>query len=207
MSDFTLPPRSTVIVGMTGSGKSTFALRALINILCACRFIFDDLGQASARLGIPHASTSHELEAALATRWVCFNPHKMFPGQLDQAFRFFCNWALAKSRLGPGHKILLVDEVWRFQSPHGIPQELAAVAQMGRAEDLELMTCTQLPHKLHASIIGGATEAVFFRLQESNALDKVTELDGQPETIKNLIPGRFVSVNRMNGWTLPGRVF
>jgi len=29
----------------------------------------------------------------------------------------------------------------------GIPKELAALAQMGRAENLELVTATQLPHK------------------------------------------------------------
>ena len=77
MSDYTLPPCSTLVVGMTGSGKTTFALRYLLNVSAACRFVFDDLGQVAARLRIPHASTSAELEAALSMRWVVFNPHLM----------------------------------------------------------------------------------------------------------------------------------
>ena len=167
MSDYTLPPRSTLIVGMTGSGKSTFALLALENEPAAGRFILDDLGQASARLRRPLASTAAELEASLATRWTLFNPHRMFPGELDKAFRFFCDWVYHCSCRSPGRKVLLVDEAWRFQTPQGIPRELAMCSQAGRAEGLELMLATQLPHKLHASVTGQATEVVCFKLPES----------------------------------------
>ena len=111
MSDYTLPPCSTLLCGMTGSGKTTFALRYLQNVAAACRFIFDDLGQCAARLKLPHASTAAELEAALGKRWVIFNPHRMFPGDTAGASRFFCQWAYDCSRRGPGKKVLMVDEL------------------------------------------------------------------------------------------------
>lgn len=206
MSDYTLPPRSTVICGMTGSGKTTFALRALINIPCA-RFVFDDMGQASARLYRPHAATSHELEAALATNWVLYNPHRMFPGQVEKAFDFFCDWSFQKSVLVPTHKIILADEVWRFMSPHQIPPALARLAQMGRAENAHLMISTQVPHKIHASITGQATELVCFRLQEPLALDKVEELGADRAAIAALPLGQFIAYNRLSGQCLIGRVF
>src|SRR5215831_3562924 len=117
---------------MTGSGKTSFAFRYMLNVPAACRFIFDDLGQAAARLHVRHASTAAELEAALSTRWVVFNPHLMFKGDCIAAFRFFCQWAYDCARRGPGKKVFFADEISRWCSPQGIPKELAALAQMGR---------------------------------------------------------------------------
>jgi hypothetical protein len=207
MSDYTLPPVGTVIAGMTGSGKTTFAFRALLNIPCACRFIFDDQGQAATRLKLPHASTSAELEAALASRFVLFNPHRMFPGQIESAFRFFCQWVYDCSRRTGGKKILLVDEVWRFQSNNQIPKELATVAQTGRAENLELMVATQLPHKVHASITGQSTELVCFRLDEPLALERVRDMGADPDMVRTLPLGSFVAINRLSREKLSGKLF
>jgi hypothetical protein len=207
VSDYTLPPCCTAIVGKTGSGKTTFALRYLLNVPAACRFVFDDLGQVSRRLVLPHASTSAELEAALSRRWVIFNPHRMFPGDAAAAFRFFCAWVFGCAQRGPGKKVLLVDEVWRWCSPNGIPKELAAVAQMGRSEHLELVVATQMPHKIHGSIIGASTELVCFRLDEVHALEKVEELGGDPALVRALPMGTFQAWNRISDATLSGRVF
>src|SRR4051812_40765518 len=115
MGDYTLSPANTLVVGMTGSGKSTFAYRYLLNAPAACRFLFDDLGRAATRLGARPCFTANELEAALATRWVIFNPHRMFEGNPKQAFLFFCDWVLNVSKRGPGKKLVLVDEIWQWQ--------------------------------------------------------------------------------------------
>jgi hypothetical protein len=207
LSDYTLPPCSTLICGMTGSGKTSFAFRYLLNVPAACRFIFDDLGQAAARLRISHASTGAELESALASKWVVFNPHRMFPGDTAAAFSFFCKWAFASSQRGPGKKVVLVDEIWRWCSPNGIPKELAMIAQAGRAENIELISATQLPHKVHASITGQSTEIVCFRLAERLALASIQELSADPEQVRTLPLGSFVSYNRITGTHLAGRLF
>lgn len=207
MSDYTLPPCSTLLCGMTGSGKTTFALRYLQNVSAACRFVFDDLGQCSARLKVPHSGTAAELEAALATRWVVFNPHRMFPGDIEGAFRFFCQWVYDCSRRGEGKKVLLVDELWKFCSPNRIPKELAVVAQTGRVENIELVTATQLPHKIHASITGQFTELVCFRLDERLALDKVEELGADRDAVQALPLGSFIAWNRVSHARLDGKVF
>jgi hypothetical protein len=207
MPDYTLPPASTLIVGMTGSGKTTFALRYLLNAPCACRFVFDDLGRAAVRLGMVPAYTANDCETALASRWVVFNPHRMFPGDTAQAFRWFCSWVYDCARRGTGKKLLLVDELWQWTTPQVIPRELALVAQTGREENLELVTATQLPHKVNASITGQATELVCFRLQEHLALKRVEELGADWNTVASLPLGQWVSLNRMSGGKLAGRVF
>lgn len=122
--------------------------------------------------------------------------------------RFYC---LAPSfdcaRRGPGKKVFLADEVWRWCTPQAIPREFAALAQMGRAENLELMTATQLPHKVNASVTGQATEVVCFRLDEPLALSRMRELGGDSEAVKNLPLGNFVAWNRLSGGRLTGRIF
>lgn len=192
---------------MHGSGKSTFALRYLLNAPAACRFVFDDYGQAAARLKMPHASTAHELEAALATRWVLFNPHRMFAGKLDDAFRFFCRWVMETSRRGPGKKLVLVDEVWRFCTPNYIPEEFAEVAQIGRADGVELVSATQVPHKLNSSLTGMSTELVCFRLDERLALECVRSLGMDPAQVQELPLGSFIARNRLTRGQLTGKLF
>ncbi len=207
MADFTLAPASTLIVGMTGSGKTTFALRYLLNAPAACRFVFDDLGRVATRLHKAPAYIADELEAALADHWVLFNPHRMFPGDPAAGFRWFCQWAYDASRRGRGKKLVLVDELWQWTTPQQIPRELALLAQTGREENIELITCTQLPHKVHASITGQSTELVCFRLQEPLALSRVKELGADADQVKALPLGSFVSWDRLSGRRLAGQVF
>lgn len=207
MADFTLPPANTLIVGMTGCGKSTFAYRYLVNSNAACCFIFDDLGRAATRLKIAPVFFEKQCEGALATRWVLFNPHRMFPGATKDGFRWFCQWVYSASRRGAGKKLFLVDEVWQWQSNMEMPRELALCVQTGREENLELVCATQLPHKVNASVTGQATELVCFRLNEPLALNRVRELGAEAEIVKNLPLGEFVSYNRLDSGLLAGKVF
>lgn len=207
MADYTLPPAGTVIVGMQGSGKTTFALRYLLNAPAACRFIFDDLGRAATRLRVQPVYTALELEKSLATRWSIFNPHRMFPGDTKSAFRFFCSWVYDCAKRGPGKKLLLVDEVWQWQDNMQLPRELALCVQTGREENLELVCATQLPHKVNASITGQATELVCFRLQERLALKSIAELGADAGVVEALPLGSFVSWDRITGGKLAGKVF
>ncbi len=207
MSDYTLEPANTLIVGMTGSGKTTFALRYLLNAPAACRFIFDDLGRAATRLRIRPAKTAREVESALATRWVVWNPHHMFPGDPKSAFRWFCAWVYDACRRGPGKKLFLVDELWQWCTDESIPRELALVANTGREENIELVTCTQHPHLVNEAITGACTELVCFRLQGPDALRVVGKLGAHRDNVARLAPGHFISYDRLKGGIALGRVF
>lgn len=193
---------------MTGSGKTGFGIKYLLNADgIACRFIFDDLGQMSARLKIPHAATANELENAIASRWVIYNPHRMFPGDVKRAFRFFCDWTFKVSRRGRGRKIIFADEIWRFQDREEIPPELATVSQMGRVENLELVTATQRPQKLNDSILGSATELVCFRLTESVHLRKIESMGADASAVSRLPLGQYISYDLIKGGQFSGRIF
>jgi hypothetical protein len=198
----------TLLAGKSGSGKSTFALRYLLNAPgLACRFLFDPEGEFAQRLRLAPAAMPADLEADIPTRWVIYDPHTMFPGDTAAAFRFFCEWAFAVSSRGPGRKVLLVDEVWKYCSPQSIPAELALCIQTGRKRGLDCLFATQRPNRVNGSILGEVTELVAFRLQEPSALECVENLGLRGDSVAALPPGAFLAVNADTGGTLAGRVF
>lgn len=205
--NITLRPSTTIVGGKSGSGKTTFSLRYLVNAPVTLRAIFCPDSQAADRLGLAMAETPEELAAAADDGWALFDPHQMFPGDVAAGFRWFCSWTFWAATQRAGRKVLLVDEVWRYCDPRRIPDELALVIQTGRVHGLEQVFCTQRPNRLNEAITNEATEAVWFRLQGRNALEVVKNLDGDPDEVSSLPPGCFVSYDLERGGTLRGRVF
>ncbi len=207
MSDPRLPLRLTLAAGMSGSGKSYFCYRYLFAAPgIACRFIYDDTDRASTHYNVRPCALPAEMEAALQTRWVVYRPHRMFPDDFKAGFAYFADWVLNACKRGPGRKLFLADEIWQWCSPHSISPELARVINLGRVEDLELVTATMWPHKLHSGLIGACTEAVFFRTDERLALDALEDIGGKPDEIRNLPLRKFIALNRLTRSTLTGKV-
>ena len=217
MPDPSLQPRNDIVLGMTGSGKTTLIIRAMLNSNVACRFVFDDENRTAPRLRLKSCFTLAELEAALAGRWVIFNPSRMFSfdEKLDRdlmspkkrAFKWFCGWVYEACGRGPGVKIVSLPEIWRFCTPDSIPGEFAMLMQMGRELNTHMMLDTQRPEMVNPSITGAATEMICFRLMSPEALKAVQKLGADPQEIASLPLGRFISYNRLTGGILRGRMF
>ena len=208
MNDISIQPKNTLVFGMTGSGKTTFINCLLLNSNPAAFFLFDNLNRMAPRVRRKMLYTAYELEAALATRWVCFNPAKMFPGDTKSALRWFCFWVYHVCERGPGEKMVCLPEVWQHCSQDSIPVEFAMLAQAGRELGVHLIMDTQQPEKLNDSIVNASTEIVCFRLQEgSEAVRCVRKYGFDPVEIQRLPMGSFVAKNRMNGVTRRGMIF
>lgn len=216
MPDYSLPPCVTLVFGRSGSGKTTFCFRYLVNALteqpaninpAACVFIFDWKLEAEKRLGAPARGTAAQCEAAIATRLVVFNPFVMFGHDLKAAFRWFCHWAFEVSRRGGGKKILFVDELWKFVDARNLPAELEQVARMGRAENLELLTATQHPKDYHRDIRAEVTEWVCFQTLDPDELDAVRPYFRAVDKVAALPKGEFIAYNVESGKELRGRLF
>jgi hypothetical protein len=207
-TDYSNPARITLIVGQGSSGKTTFALRYLLNGNFACRFIFDDRGQAADRLNLKRCGTAKECEAALASRWVCFNPLVMFPGEnLKAGFRWFCSWAFHTSKRGPGAKVLFADELWQWCDHLTIPAELENVARTGRVHGLELITATHSPRDYHRDLRRLVTEWICFNTVEPADLDAIRPYFPRVDQAATLPRGAFLAYNRDSGGQLSGRLF
>ena len=216
MPDYSRAPSIVLVFGASGSGKSTFAFRYLVNRATeqpakaepsACTFIFDWKLEAAHRLGLPVCGTAAECEAAVPSRWVCFNPAVMFQERQKDALRWFCHWVFEVSRRGPGKKVLFVDELWRFVDAHSLPAELEKVARMGRAEGLELLTATQHPRDYHRDLRAEVTEWVCFNTVEPGELDAVRPYFRGVDRVAGLKRGEFIAYNRESGAELAGKVF
>ena len=159
-----------VIAGCSGSGKSTIAVRYLNNARLTCRFIFDPSGEYAQKFERRACATGAELNAAIGTGWVIFDPHTVFPGEPEKAFTMFCEWAWTVSRKLRGQKILFADEVWKYCNPNAIPRNLALIVQDGRKHGIGLICTTQRPNRMNEAITGEATEFIGFRLVGENKL-------------------------------------
>lgn len=196
----------TICAGVSGTGKSTFALRYLVNADLAARFCFDPDGEFANRLDLKPAGDIYGLCKAFVQGWVLFDPHDLFAGRVTEGFNFFCEWAYVISGRIPGSKVLVVDEVWKYCTPATIPEELALVTQTGRKRGLGLLVNTQLPHKLNGSILNECSEFVGFRLQHERALEKAADFGFNGEELRTLPDLSFVARNLDSGGELRGRI-
>jgi len=206
--DFSARRACTLVAGISGTGKTTFALKYLVNDRALhARFCWDADGQIADRLGLPQAQSAEECEAALEDGWVVFNPDVMFPGRHADGFAWFCAWTYAAAERHGGKKVLLVDEVWRYCSTSTIPRPLAEVIQTGRVRGLSCMFATQRPNRINEAILNEVSEMVAFRLQGPNALRVVSDLGINSDEVAALPPGRYVALNTESGSVARGEMW
>ena len=229
--DHSLPASVTNVVGCSGSGKTTFCYRFIVNVLtpqaanddpAACVFIYDWKGEAERRLGIPAITTLDGWKPALANRIVIFNPHPMFPGtslirppeggekvlnDYRHGERWFCDRVFEDCKSGPGRKIVYLDELKEFQSVNYLPHEIGRLARLGRACGCQLLSSTQFPRDYHKDLRGSVTEWVCFSCTEPVELDAVRPYFSGVDVAASLPKGEFVAFNRNSGATLGGKLF
>jgi hypothetical protein len=196
-----------VCCGVSGSGKSCFAIRYLLNAELSCRFIFDPRGEYSERLRLAPVTDLAELNEAVSSGWVCFDPHVMFPGKVNEGFESFCEYSFHASAVIPGQKCLFVDEVWKYCDPNKIPIALAQIVQDGRKNGIGLFVNTQRPNRVNEAILNEAQEFVCFRLRGKRALECVAEYGTFDEDeLRDLPDLCFVAENVDSGCVVRGQI-
>lgn len=212
-----LDPSLIVICGMTGSGKTSFGIKYLLNEPAAVYLVFDWNDRIGPRLPFRVTHTENDLRAAVESRWVIFNPKRMFPGAAfdkkigRDALRYFAKFSREVAKLGPGKKIFYVPELWMFCTEDSIPPELALLCQDGRQDEVEVIVDTQRPELINESVMGACTELVCFRLAGLDALRAVGNYGMDKAKVEKLPIGypraRFIALNRLTGVTLEGCPF
>lgn len=215
-----LPPQPTrkrsvtVVPGCPSFGKTTFAIRALLNLHLSARFLFDpdpgefnpNIGEFADRLKLPACHSPYDCQLNLLRGWVAFDPHTLFPGNLENAFNCFCDWAWEASLDLPGDKILVAHDAYRYCSPSGIPDPLRTIVQSGSKRRLSLLVDTQQPQRLNPAIRSCMGEIVCFRLQDSGPLDFAEEYGFNRDEVAGLDRLQFVARNLDTGGELRGRI-
>ena len=162
-ADHSNPLRNTLVVGQGSSGKTTLAIRYLLNVPWTCAFIFDLQGQFARRLGKRWVGTAKECDEALATGFVCLNPYRMFDAdKTDEAFNWFAGWCYDRCSSAPGRKILVADDSWEFSAARVLTSQLARVVKLGRFYHLEFFGVTHRPMEYNVAVRGLVTEWIVF---------------------------------------------
>ncbi len=199
----------TCIFGAGETGKTTFAIRYLLNAAdVACRFCFDPENEFASRLAVPGQSTPLEIEVAIRQGWCLFDPIALYRGNTEEALNFFADAALQFSAALPGRKIFCCDESWRHISPRGLSDDLLEVIKTGRKVGLESVWLSQEPRELNETILAEATEIICFRLDGVNSLGRLADY-GFPrqEELPTLPRGRFIAWNKLSGGVLDAKLF
>jgi hypothetical protein len=207
--------RSVIVVaGVSSYGKTTFALRYLVNASFSARFLFDpdpgefnpDKGEFADRLGLPAAHNLYDLALGLVRGWIPFDPHELLPGQMEAAFNFFCEFAWNKSLELPGEKIIVAQDAYKYCTPQMMPLPLKTIVQSGSKRRLCLLVDTQEPQRLNSTIKSGMSEVVCFRLQGDGPLSFAEEFGFNRAEIENLDKWHFVARNLDSGGELRGKI-
>jgi len=203
-------PHKVLVVGASGTGKTTFFLRYLANVRARWRFVFDGEGELAARLGIRPACWPDDMAADLIrTGWCIYDPAEQFPGRTSDAFAYFAGWTFTMAGRLPGRKILAADELQKLTTPWpaGLPPELATVMETGRRHGLDCAFVSQAPNLLHNRIRNQITELVCFQLIDPRAVEWVALAGLDADRVRALRPGQWVARNLRSGATAAGRVF
>lgn len=210
--------RKVGIFGQSGHGKSVYQIRAAIGSDARYKFVFDHKGEFRQRAGALHCSTPEEIEAALPSGWIVYNPHVMFPGKLPDAFRFWCDFTWSVSYELGFTKLFVADEL-ALLSDSQAPDELCRIMEDGRSVRLDCLMTSHGPNSLHNRIRSQFTEIVSFYQRSVPALEVMEREFGfnpdhiagprneQGEREGGLKPGEFIALNTETGRFQGGRVF
>ena len=200
-------PTKVLVTGQSGSGKTTFWTRFVVNTPARIKFVYDHEGECSYRAGINPARTIEELGRAAGTPWCVFDPATMFPGDAEGGWRFFCDFAFSVSNKLQGRKLLCTDELQKITDTHKLSKPFATVLETGRRYELDCAFIAQQPNLLHNRVRNQLTEVVSFLQLDHNAIGWLEGIGFDGQALPALRPGAFLTRNLRNGTSEAGRVF
>jgi len=183
------------IFGASGNGKTTFAENFLRRARARVRFVFDAEGEFCQRFGVSPCRSGSEIDAAVLSRspFVCFDPHSLFPGELESALPWFCEVVLAWSARLPGRKFFVVDELGRYVTTANLPKSLKVLVQTGRRYGVDGVFIAQQPNELHNAVRVQLSEIVCFQLTDATALEFPARFGVDPKKVRALRPFEYIA--------------
>jgi DNA helicase HerA-like ATPase len=217
--------QKVLIVGDSGSGKTTFWLNFVTKSEHKLKLIFDAEGEYIMRgkhgiICYEPKQLQETCERVLAgeaeSNIVIFDPSIQFAGDLENGFAWFCEWVFEVSKLAPMvPKLLATDELQNLIGTDIIADSFRKVLETGRRYGLDFIAITQALNLIHNRVRNQITELVVFRTQEENALKYLKSRGFDPDEVSNLrdlnyiakdMRGNAVSKGKLKVWKLHGKV-
>lgn len=136
----------------------------------------------------------------------CYDYSTMFPGDMQTGLEFYADYVFQRSQHSRGKSLFCVDEMQKLLSTDTLSPELATIIETGRRYRIDTCFITQQINLLHNRVRNQVTEVVTFRQNDSRALEWLQSFGFDPDAIRNLDSGEFISL-RDDGETREGNIF
>jgi hypothetical protein len=194
--------RRLLLLGVTGTGKTTLACRLVYSHPAPLVLIYDWQGAEFAqRLGATPAESREELAARIESgeRLVCYDAESSENEPEGDGFTWFCEMAFEVAGRTPGRKLVVVDECQELIDPWKIPDGLGKLLSRGRRRMVDTCLLGSAANALHSVGRNQVTEAYFFRTTDENALKYPASLGLDTDEIRDLKNTEFVYRNNVTG--------
>jgi DNA polymerase III delta prime subunit len=196
--------------GMTGTGKTTLALKKILTEKHDWKIIIDQDRQWSRRLGGYCVTELRHLPHALAhSRAVCFDPMPHFRGDLQSAFDWICEFVWSFAGQFPGNKLLVMDDfpdMTPISNGEYRKHRLCEIAGNGRRRGLDLYGLCRAYTEACPLFRSAFSELYCFRQPDSTCADWMARNGFDLETVKRLADGEYLHLNRATGAITRGKV-
>jgi len=201
-------PTKILVSGASGTGKSTFFTRYLLNTKAhPLRVIYDHEGELAYRLGFPAVRERDQLADALESGWVIYDPVQEFEGDAPSGFEWFCNWTfeVAKSLRRP--MLFACDELQKLLTTSSLPPEFNTLNETGRRYGVDWMFIGQATNLVHNRIRNQVTEVVTFRQADENAVKFLEGVGFNADELRGLEIGEYRTRSMLDGTARAGCLF
>jgi len=202
-------PSKILVVGMSGSGKSVFVTRYILNKKFDHIFIFDHKLEFLHRCGMKACFSVTELTEAMKRRdpIISYNHTNDFPGDSEAGFQFFSDWVFEMAKIIQRHCLYVCDEVNRFTSPQDMGWEFRQLIEDGRLQGLDFIGTSHAANHISGKLRLQLTEIVALRTKDSRALAFLEEIGFNGEEVSNLETGEFILYHEQSGKFVRDRLF
>lgn len=204
--------RHLAVVGKSGTGKTTLALRYLLNSHHQRIVIADHEGEFAHRLRVPLNLDWGSFYSALETqRVICVDITELDPEGAEAAFDQLAESLLdlCKTVFEPKglETLLVMDEVQKYTSPHTMPLNFKNCMETGRKWNLDTLSISQRPNAINGAMKEQFTEMFFFRLKDENSHKFGAYFGLSPEEQDGLADGEYIYMNMQDGTTRKDRLW
>jgi hypothetical protein len=187
------------VFGGSGTGKSEYVCRFLAYAKASCVFTFDPDLEFSQRMNLQPARTHYDLDQAIGSGWCCFDPHNLFPGDLEGALDYYAKLAMKAGAMLPGRKLFVLDESGWHMTGHNLSKPLKILVQSGRRAGVDTVWIGQQPNELHNAVRAQLSEVVTFQITDDTALDWLKRWGFDVAAVRSLPPHYFICRNNRGG--------
>lgn len=191
-------PTKILIVGKSGSGKTTYELRYVKNSPDHVTvFIFDHKGEFEEREGIPVCYSIDECAERVkkGEKFISYNYADEFPGNSEDAFQLFCEWVFEVCKIlrADGKaRLFACDEVNRFTGTGDMGWAFRQLIEDGRLQGLDFIGTSHAANQIHNRLRLQLSEIVALRTLDPRPLAFLEENGFDGEEVKALPTGSYI---------------